>query len=174
MAALAHAGLVTVRALSAWAGPRTDSTLEEGADITAGMVLRVSLSGFIEPCLPTRAERPPSGPGWVHEIKHDGFRMVVRRDPAGVRLLTRRGNDWTERFPLIAAAAGALKVRSCLLDGEAVACEQDGMPKLRPAALAPGRCLSILEVPAGPLARHAIGALKPLRLTPAQWRATGH
>src|SRR5262245_1985714 len=50
------------------------------------------------------------------------------RDPAGVRLLTRRGNDWTDRFPLIAAAAGALKVRSCLLDGEAVACEQDGMP----------------------------------------------
>src|SRR5262245_30417324 len=92
------------------------------------MVLRVSLSGFIEPCLPMRAERPPSGPGWVHEIKHDGFRMVVRRDPAGVRLLTRRGNDWTERFPLIAAAAGALKVRSCLLDGEAVACEGDGMP----------------------------------------------
>ena len=91
MAALAHAGLVTVRALSTWAGPRTDSTLEEGADITAGMVLRVSLSGFIEPCLPTRAERPPSGPGWVHEIKHDGFRMVVRRDPAGVRLMTRRG-----------------------------------------------------------------------------------
>jgi bifunctional non-homologous end joining protein LigD len=92
------------------------------------MVLRVSLSGFIEPCLPTRAERPPSGPGWVHEIKHDGFRMVVRRDPAGVRLLTRRGYDWTERFPLIAAAAGALKVRSCLIDGEAVACDGDGMP----------------------------------------------
>src|SRR5262245_54859704 len=92
------------------------------------MVLRVSLSGFIEPCLPTQAERPPSGPGWVHEIKHDGFRMVVRRDPAGVRLLTRRGNDWTERFPLIAAAAGALKVRSCLLDGEAVACDGDGKP----------------------------------------------
>ena len=98
------------------------------ADITAGMVLRVSLSDFIEPCLPTRAERPPSGPGWVHEIKHDGFRLVVRRDPAGVRLLTRRGNDWTDRFPLIAAAAGALKVRSCLLDGEAVACGGDGMP----------------------------------------------
>jgi ATP-dependent DNA ligase len=57
-------------------------------DITAGMALRVSLCGFIEPCLPSPAERPPSGPGWVHEIKHDGFRMMVRRDPAGVRLLT--------------------------------------------------------------------------------------
>jgi ATP-dependent DNA ligase len=64
----------------------------------------------------------------VHEIKHDGFRMMVRRDAAGVRLLTRNGNNWTDRFPLIAAAAGALKVRSCLLDGEAVACDGDGMP----------------------------------------------
>jgi hypothetical protein len=51
-----------------------DSTQEGGADITPGMVLRISLSDFIEPCLPTRAERAPSGPGWVHEIKHDGFR----------------------------------------------------------------------------------------------------
>jgi bifunctional non-homologous end joining protein LigD len=40
----------------------------------------------------------------VHEIKHDGFRMMVRRDPAGTRLLTRRGNDWTQRYPLITAA----------------------------------------------------------------------
>src|SRR5215831_12942117 len=85
-------------------------------------------SGFIEPCLPSRADRPPSGPGWIHEIKHDGFRMMVRCDAAGVRLLTRRGIDWSERFPLIAEAAGDLKVRSCLIDGEAVACDGDGMP----------------------------------------------
>src|SRR5262245_39479974 len=146
-----------------------DSTQEGGADITAGMVLRVSLSGFIEPCLPTRAERPPSGPGWVHEIKHDGFRMVVRRDHAGVRLLTRRGNDWTERFPLIAAAAGALKVRSFLLDGEAGPVPGTGSRTTGPPSRCPRR-----SVPAGPLARHAIGALKPLPLTSAQWRATGH
>jgi ATP-dependent DNA ligase len=54
--------------------------------------------GFIEPCLPTPAERPPSGPGWLHEIKHDGFRLMARRDGAGVRLLTRNGHDWTHRF----------------------------------------------------------------------------
>jgi ATP-dependent DNA ligase len=64
----------------------------------------------------------------VHEIKHDGFRMMVRRDPAGTRLLTRRGNDWTQRYPLIAAAVEALRVRSCLIDGEAVACGDDGLP----------------------------------------------
>ena len=92
------------------------------------MVLRNSLSGFIEPCLPSRAERPPSGPGWVHEIKHAGFRMMVRRDAAGVRLLTRNGNDWTPRYPQISEAAGALQVRSFLIDGEAVACDGEGMP----------------------------------------------
>src|SRR5262245_9423431 len=78
--------------------------------------------------LPSPAECPPSGPGWVYEIKLDGFRMMVRRDAAGVRLLSRNGHDWTERFPLIAEAAGALHVRSFLIDGEAVACGQDGMP----------------------------------------------
>ena len=53
---------------------------------------------------------------------------MVRRDPAGVRLLTRNGHDWTDRYPLIAEAAGALRVRSFLIDGEAVACDGDGMP----------------------------------------------
>jgi bifunctional non-homologous end joining protein LigD len=54
--------------------------------------------------------------------------MMVRRDPSGVRLLTRNGNNWTDRYPLIAEAAGALTVRSFLLDGEAVAVDRDGMP----------------------------------------------
>jgi ATP-dependent DNA ligase len=85
-------------------------------------------SGFIPPCLPSPAERPPTGPGWIHEIKHDGFRMMVRRDAAGVRLLTRNRLDWSARFPLIFETAGALQVRSFLLDGEAVACDGDGLP----------------------------------------------
>ena len=55
--------------------------------------------GFVEPCLPSPAERPPSGPGWIHEIKHDGFRLMARRDVAGVRLLTRNGLDWSSRYP---------------------------------------------------------------------------
>src|SRR5262245_54654327 len=89
---------------------------------------RPAAAGFIQPCLPSTADSRPSGPGWLHEIKHDGFRMMVRRDAAGVRLLTRRGNDWTQRYPLIAAAVGALRVRSCLIDGEAVAWGGDGLP----------------------------------------------
>jgi hypothetical protein len=63
------------------------------------------LSGFIEPCLPSPAPNPLAGDGWIHEIKLDGFRMLARRDGAGVRLLTRRGIDWTTRYPAIAVTA---------------------------------------------------------------------
>src|SRR4051812_33171301 len=60
--------------------------------------------GFVEPCRPSKADRPPSGPQWVHEVKHDGFRLMVRRDGARVRCFTRN-----------------------LIDGEAVICSHDGI-----------------------------------------------
>ena len=84
------------------------------------MLLRPTFT-FIPPALPLPAERPPSGGEWIHEIKHDGYRMMVRRDVSGVRVLTRNGKDWTGRFPTIVQAAAGLKARSCLIDGEAVA-----------------------------------------------------
>jgi hypothetical protein len=71
------------------------------------VLLRDRRSGSIEPCLPTSAKVPPTGAGWIHEIKHDGFRLLARRDGAGVRLITRHGNDFTSRFPLIATAIAA-------------------------------------------------------------------
>jgi bifunctional non-homologous end joining protein LigD len=83
--------------------------------------------GIIEPCLPSPAKAPPSGPGWIHEIKHDGFRIMARRDGAGVRLITRHGNDFTERFPLVASAVAAVPARSCLIDGEAIVCDESGL-----------------------------------------------
>ena len=83
--------------------------------------------GIIEPCLPSPAKAPPSGPGWLHEIKHDGFRIMARRDAAGVKLITRAGNDFSSRFPFIAIAVGKLPVRSCLIDGEAIVCDKDGL-----------------------------------------------
>jgi bifunctional non-homologous end joining protein LigD len=51
------------------------------------------LLGFVPPCLPTKAPEPSKGAAWLHEIKHDGLRLMVRRDPAGVRLLTLNGID---------------------------------------------------------------------------------
>jgi bifunctional non-homologous end joining protein LigD len=84
------------------------------------------LSNFIEPCLPRRADKPPAGRDWIHEIKHDGFRIMARRDAAGVRLLTRNGHDFAGRFPLAAAAVGALPARTCLIDGEAIVTDHNG------------------------------------------------
>jgi bifunctional non-homologous end joining protein LigD len=89
--------------------------------------MRARPSGFIEPCLPSLADRPPSGAGWIHEIKHDGFRLLACRGAAGVRLLTRNGTDFTDRYPLIVEAVEALPVRSCVIDGEAVACDGQGL-----------------------------------------------
>ena len=83
--------------------------------------------GIIEPCLPSPAKAPPSGAGWIHEIKHDGFRILARRDTAGVRLITRNGNDFTNRFPIIVAAVAALTARSFLIDGEAIVTNGDGL-----------------------------------------------
>ena len=61
-----------------------------------------------EPCLPRPAKIPPSGPDWIHEIKHDGFRIMARRHNRGVRLITRNGYDFADRFPLAAAAIAKL------------------------------------------------------------------
>jgi bifunctional non-homologous end joining protein LigD len=85
------------------------------------------LSNFIEPCLPRPADRPPIGGDWLHEIKHDGFRIMARRDAAGVRLLTRNGHDFAGRFPLAGAAVAALPARSCLIDGEAIVTDRNGL-----------------------------------------------
>jgi ATP dependent DNA ligase domain len=83
--------------------------------------------GFVDPCIPTLAAKPHSGPGWVREIKHDGYRLIARRDGAAVRLFTRRGHDWTDRYPAIAAAAAKLRAKSFTLDGEAAVTGEDGV-----------------------------------------------
>jgi hypothetical protein len=86
--------------------------------------------GFVPPCLPTEAKTPPSGRLWLHEIKHDGFRVIAWKDGARVRvkLYSRPGNDLTYRFPLIVDALAGLRSRSAIIDGEAVACGDDGVP----------------------------------------------
>jgi bifunctional non-homologous end joining protein LigD len=84
-------------------------------------------SGFIEPCLPTLAQHVPSGPQWVHEIKHDGFRFICRRDGDRVWVFSRDGDDWTDRAPAITEALAALKLRSVTIDGEGVLCGSDGV-----------------------------------------------
>jgi bifunctional non-homologous end joining protein LigD len=88
--------------------------------------LRVTINeGFVSPCIPTLAAKPPTGPDWVHEIEHDGYRLIVRRDDDTVRLFTRRG--LTNRYPAITRAAVWMRARSFILDGEAVVCGTDGV-----------------------------------------------
>jgi bifunctional non-homologous end joining protein LigD len=75
--------------------------------------------GFVKPCLPTPAERPPSGPGWLHEIKHDGFRIIACKEGKRVGLYSRPGNDLTPSI---------LSLRSppCVIDGR-LACDANGL-----------------------------------------------
>ena len=78
-------------------------------------------------CLPRSAKEPPIGPGWIHEIKHDGFRILARRAGGRVRLYTRNGYDFAARFPRIVAAVKSLPVRSCFIDGEAIVIDERGL-----------------------------------------------
>jgi bifunctional non-homologous end joining protein LigD len=79
----------------------------------------------------------PAGPDWVHEIKHDGYRLIVRRDGATVRLFTGRGYEWTGWFPAITDAAGKLWARTFTLDGETVVCSADGIAVFDAVHVAP-------------------------------------
>jgi len=90
------------------------------------MLQRTLPAGFIAPCLPTKTDKLPSGSQWLHEIKHDGFRIIARKNGAQVRLYSRPGNDLTRRFPLIVETLARLRSRSCIIDGEAVACDGRG------------------------------------------------
>jgi bifunctional non-homologous end joining protein LigD len=91
------------------------------------MLQRTLSAGFIAPCLPTKTDRLPSGSQWLQEIKHDGFRVIARKDGPRVRLYSRPGNDLSRRFPLIVEALARLRSRSCIVDGEAVVCDDNGV-----------------------------------------------
>jgi bifunctional non-homologous end joining protein LigD len=95
--------------------------------------------GFVEPCLPTLADAVPSGPQWVHEIKHDGFRFICRRGRDDLRIYSRRGHDWTDRVPAIARALALLPVASVTIDGEGVACGANGVTDFERMRSAVGR-----------------------------------
>ena len=85
-----------------------------------------SLPSF-DPCLPRSADEPPAGPGWIHEIKHDGFRILAHRRGRSVRLITRNGHDLADRFPLVTAAIEELPIKSCVIDSEAIVCNESGL-----------------------------------------------
>ena len=69
----------------------------------------------------------PAAPDWLHEIKHDGYRLIVEREGRRVRLWTRNGSDWSGRFPLITEAALRIRMDRFVVDGEAVLLGVDGI-----------------------------------------------
>jgi bifunctional non-homologous end joining protein LigD len=119
---------------------------------------------FVEPQLAKLAEEPPKGPGWAHEVKFDGYRLQLRVTDGEARLRTRKGLDWTDKFSTIARQAAGLP--DCMVDGEAVAVDGDGVPNFSAlqAALSEGN--------SGKLIYYAFDLLfadgedlRPLRLT---------
>src|SRR5215467_6718921 len=77
--------------------------------------------------LPTKADKVPTGPDWLHELKYDGYRMMLIREHGRVRLISRGGHDWARRFPLIVTAALKLRQEHFVLDGETVVLGPDGV-----------------------------------------------
>jgi bifunctional non-homologous end joining protein LigD len=95
------------------------------AYLLRAMKFKPLLAGFIVPAQPVKASEPPVGTDWVHEIKHDGYRIIVRRDGPSVRLYSRNAYDWTVRL----AAAERIKAKSFTIDGEAVVLGPDGLSR---------------------------------------------
>ena len=104
-------------------------------DLYRGMLSRVRSSrgrpinapaSFIHPCQPTVATKPPSGPGWAHELKHDGYRLQIHVRDGRVRLYTMNGADWSKRYPLIIQDAARVK-GSAILDAEVVWLDANGV-----------------------------------------------
>ena len=74
--------------------------------------VRSAPASFIQPCRPTVVSKPPSGPGWAHELKHDGYRLQIHVRDGRVRLYTRNGADWTKRYPRIVEEAARLQLNA--------------------------------------------------------------
>jgi bifunctional non-homologous end joining protein LigD len=86
----------------------------------------VTLPEFVEPQLAKLVKEAPEGDAWLHELKFDGYRILARLDGGHVRLLSRRGHDWTAQFPAVTAAVARLKAKTALLDGEVAIVLPDG------------------------------------------------
>src|SRR5205823_9607997 len=81
---------------------------------------------WIKPQLAALVKQAPDGPDWLHEIKFDGYRMHARLDAGRVQILTRRGNDWTDKYPSIAEAIAGLPAQNAYFDGELCGVRSDG------------------------------------------------
>jgi len=117
----------TSRSLEEIAGQRDDVWSDAAKEV--GQIPGAAKSSWpkdFSPELAVLAESPPSGDDWLHEIKFDGYRILAKIKSGKVRLITRNGKDWTDRFPGIAKALAKLKADSAIIDGEAVVLDDKG------------------------------------------------
>jgi len=104
--------------------------LTEIADRMDEAVLKADVSpglGFIRPEVPTLVPEPPSGDGWIHEIKHDGYRTLLIIDAGKVRAFSRHGRDWTGPYKRVVDTAARLSCRAALIDGELIVQDENGI-----------------------------------------------
>ncbi|MCZ4092387.1 hypothetical protein O3W52_20645 [Ensifer psoraleae] len=99
----------------------------------------------VDPCLAMLVDKPPKGPDWAFEVKWDGYRLSIHIEPGRVRVITRGGHDWTERFPSIADDARRLALKTAILDGEAVVLDDKGRSDFGMLQRALGRLPSAVE-----------------------------
>src|ERR1700758_2748583 len=93
---------------------------------TRRRVERTSLPAWVKPQLAALVKKAPDGPDWLHEIKLDGYRMHARLDAGRVKIITRRGSDWTQKYPAIANAIAGLPAQDAYPDGELCGVLPDG------------------------------------------------
>src|SRR5688572_3868744 len=82
---------------------------------------------FIAPQVPILSAQPPEGDGWIHEIKHDGLRTLLRIDRDNIRAFTRGGHDWSDKYKRVIEACGKLRCRSAVIDGEVIVQDKNGL-----------------------------------------------
>ena len=82
--------------------------------------------GHAVPDAPLPVDQPPEGKHWIHEIKHDGYCSQVVIERRQVRVFSRNGHDWSDRYSGIVRAAGGLRCKSAIIDGEAIVQDDDG------------------------------------------------
>jgi bifunctional non-homologous end joining protein LigD len=111
------------RIVSSHVNQRPTTRIYAGSIYFTGMLSRLDY----QPCIRTRGTKVPTGPDWLHEIKYDGYRVIVQREGKRARLFTRNGHDGSNRYPLIIEAALRNRQTSFVLDGEAVLLGVDGV-----------------------------------------------
>jgi bifunctional non-homologous end joining protein LigD len=95
--------------------------------------------GFIKPELPKWVPEPPSGEGWIHEIKHDGYRTLIVIDQGKVRGFFRHGRDWTGPYRRVVEAADKLSCQAAIMDGEIIVQDENGVSAMPCARLSTRR-----------------------------------